>query len=312
MVEHKDMSEIKVISLFDGMSCGQIALERLGFKPQYFASEVDKYAIQVTQKNYPNTVQMGDVRNIHGGLFGDVGLVIAGSPCQGFSNAGKGLNFKDPRSALFFEFVRILRQAKPKYFLLENVRMKKEWQNIISLYLGVEPIRINSNLLSAQNRDRFYWTNIPFEGDLTDRGITWGNIRECSNCKNEHLYYSDKAIKWIQRHGLRKNKTLKIHKNDEKMQMVEASHFKNYSSQRFFGIVDRPIINTSSILPVCKTLPVLKTNEALRYVSPVECERLQTVPDNYTDNVSNTQRYKMLGNGMTVDVIVELLRGMKP
>ncbi|MFM6397329.1 MAG: DNA cytosine methyltransferase, partial [Planktothrix sp.] len=148
--------------LFDGMSCGQIALNRLGVKyDTYFASEIDSHAIKVTTHNYPSTIQLGDVTEIKGKNLPPIHLLIGGSPCQGFSAAGDQLNFSDPRSKLFFEFVRILKETNPTYFLLENVKMKKEYMDIISKELGVQPILINSNLVSAQNRERLYWTNIP-------------------------------------------------------------------------------------------------------------------------------------------------------
>ena len=154
---------MNVLSLFDGMSCGQIALNKLGIKyDNYFASEIDKYAIQVTQKNYPNTKQIGSVVDVKGEDLPNIDLLIGGSPCQGFSFAGKQLNFDDPRSKLFFEFVRILEETKPKYFLLENVKMKKEYYDVITDILEVEPIEINSSLVSAQSRKRMYWTNIPY------------------------------------------------------------------------------------------------------------------------------------------------------
>lgn len=152
---------MNVLSLFDGISCGQIALNRIGISyDNYFASEIDKYAIKVTQHNYPNTIQLGDVTTVKGENLPKIDLLIGGSPCQGFSFAGKQLNFNDPRSSLFFEFVRLLKEINPKYFLLENVKMKKEYQDVISSYLNVEPIEINSSLVSAQNRTRLYWTNI--------------------------------------------------------------------------------------------------------------------------------------------------------
>ena len=161
-----------VLSLFDGMSCGMVALERAGVHVDvYFASEIDKYATLVSQKNYPHIHQLGDVTKINPGHLPVIDLLIGGSPCQGFSIAGKGLNFEDPKSRLFFEYVRLLKECKPKYFLLENVRMKKEWADIISDYLGVEPIEINSNLVSAQNRKRLYWTNIPGVCQPTDKHI---------------------------------------------------------------------------------------------------------------------------------------------
>lgn len=143
-----------VLSLFDGMSCGQIALNRVGIKyDNYFASEIDKHAIKVTQTNYPNTIQLGDVTKVKGSDLPKIDLLIGGSPCQGFSFAGKGLNFEDPRSKLFFEFVRLKNETQPKYWMLENVKMKAEHQNIISEILGVKPILINSELVSAQRWD---------------------------------------------------------------------------------------------------------------------------------------------------------------
>lgn len=174
---------MNVLSLFDGMSCGQIALNRLGIKyDKYFACEIDKYAMQVTQYNFPDTIQLGDVQFVTKETFGNhkIDLVIGGSPCQGFSFAGKQLNFEDPRSALFFEFVRLVSELKPKYFLLENVKMKKQYQDVITEYMGVEPIEINSALVSAQNRRRLYWTNIPNVGQPEDKGIVLKDILDHS------------------------------------------------------------------------------------------------------------------------------------
>ncbi len=183
---------MKVLSLFDGMSCTQIALKNLGIKVDtYYASEIDKYGIQIAKKNFPNTIHLGDVKDIKGKDLPEIDLIVAGSPCQGFSFAGKQLAFDDPRSALFFEFVRILKEVKPKYFLLENVRMKKEFQAVISeqvsnIYpectsgglFGIEPILINSALLSAQNRNRLYWTNIPGIEQPDDLGIVLRDVLE--------------------------------------------------------------------------------------------------------------------------------------
>ena len=170
---------MNILSLFDGMSCGRLALDRLGIKvDKYYASEIDKYAIQVSSANYPDIIQIGDVCDVKGEDYPDIGLVMAGSPCQGFSFAGNQLAFDDPRSALFFEFVRILKEVKPKYFLLENVKMKKEFLDVISEQVGVEPILINSALVSAQNRLRYYWTNIPGVEQPEDRGIVLKDILE--------------------------------------------------------------------------------------------------------------------------------------
>ena len=277
---------MNVLSLFDGMSCGQIALERAKISIEnYFASEIDKWAIQITQKNYPDTIQLGDVSSWQDWHLPKIDLLLGGSPCQGFSIAGKRLNWNDPRSLLFFRYVDCLRWYKPKRFIFENVaRMKKEVQDAISYELGVEPVRINSNLVSAQNRDRLYWTNIPNITQPEDKKIYWNSVYdEDADC----FYYTKKSFAWINKCNKRKNKFYVYKSTDRiKMQMLEASHYKGYSNQRCFGVQDK---------------------RGIRYISPIECERLQTVLDNYTEGVSNSQRYKMLGNGWTVDVIVHIL-----
>ena len=169
---------MNVLSLFDGISCGQLALNRANINyDNYFASEIDKNAIKVTQHHYPNTVQLGDVTKIEF-IASKIDLLIGGSPCQSFSFAGKQLNFDDSRGKLFFEFVRLKNELQPKYFLLENVVMKKEYQDVITQYLGVEPIKINSSLVSAQNRVRLYWTNIPNVKEPEDRNISLSEILE--------------------------------------------------------------------------------------------------------------------------------------
>lgn len=156
---------MNVLSLFDGMSCARIALKELGIKvDKYFASEIDKYAIAQTRLNFPDTIQLGDVTQVDGYALPKIDLLVGGSPCQGFSFAGKQLNFKDPRSKLFFEYVRILKELRAKNpnikFMLENVRMRKEYEMVITNELGLFPVCINSSLVSAQNRIRLYWTNI--------------------------------------------------------------------------------------------------------------------------------------------------------
>ena len=173
------MKGINVLSLFDGMSCAMLALEKLGIPVKnYYASEIDKFAIKVSKKNYPNIIQLGDVTNWREWELPGIDLIIGGSPCQGFSNAGKRLNFDDPRSKLFFEFVDIVNHYNPKYFLLENVRMKEEHRQVITDYMKVEPIMINSALVSAQNRVRYYWTNIPAVKQPKDKGIILNDIVE--------------------------------------------------------------------------------------------------------------------------------------
>ena len=285
------MEKINVLSLFDGISCGHIALDKAGIPiNKYYASEIDKYAIKVTNKNYPETINLGDVTTVKGELFTEkIDLLIGGSPCQGFSQAGKMKNFDDPRSKLFWEYVRILQEVKPKYFLLENVVMKQEWQDIISEALGVKPIMIDSSLTSAATRKRLYWTNIPGVGQPEDLGITFGDIRE-RNVSEGSIYYTDKGLDWIRRHEKRTGKTLRIIGDSDKMQMLEASMYKKYSSQRFFGIED---------------------THGLRYITVTECERCMNVPDGYTDCCSNTQRYKQLGNGWEVNTITHIFRTLK-
>ena len=285
------MEKINVLSLFDGISCGHIALDKAGIPiNKYYASEIDKYAIKVTNKNYPETINLGDVTTVSGELFTEkIDLLIGGSPCQGFSQAGKMKNFDDPRSKLFWEYVRILQEVKPKYFLLENVVMKQEWQDIISEALGVKPIMIDSSLTSAATRKRLYWTNIPGVGQPEDLGITFGDIRE-RDVQEGSIYYTDKGLDWIRRHEKRTGKTLRIIGDSDKMQMLEASMYKKYSSQRFFGIED---------------------THGLRYITVTECERCMNVPDGYTDCCSNTQRYKQLGNGWEVNTIIHIFRTLK-
>ena len=174
---------INVLSLFDGLSCGSIALERAGIQVNsYYASEIDKWAIQIANKNYPGIIQLGDVTKFDETKLPKIDLLIGGSPCQGFSFAGKQLNFDDPRSKLFFVYVYMLKQLKPKYFLLENVRMAKQSQDVISEHLGVQPIKINSSLVSAQNRVRLYWTNIPNVTQPEDKGLKLKDILEIDGC----------------------------------------------------------------------------------------------------------------------------------
>lgn len=197
---------MNVLSLFDGMSCGRIALERAGIEvDNYYSSEIDKYAIQVADKNYPQDIKnrLGDVCNVSyrdktlknkhwEWESGNIDLLIGGSPCQGFSFAGKRLNFEDPRSKLFFEYVRLLKEIRPKYFLLENVPMKKESEEIISKELKCKPVKINSSLVSAQNRERLYWTNIEFDANIKDKGLILKDILENIDFNLDREKYSYK------------------------------------------------------------------------------------------------------------------------
>lgn len=466
---------MKVLSLFDGMSCGQLALKKLGIKvDKYYASEIDKYAIQITQKNFPETIQLGDVCNLNPDDFMDVDLILCGSPCQGFSFAGKQLAFDDPRSALFFEFIRLLQAIKPKYFLLENVPMKLEFLQIITeqvsscypdfqgddLFSGViKPILINSALLSAQSRQRYYWTNIPGVEQPEDKGIVLRDIleddfdseKEKSYCLDAN-YYKGASVEQYQKKSRRQlvnkpdkfpspqrvgtatdvkgidmmkrvygqrgksptllttnssvpkiekelddtlftgNEKVNIYSEDGKSPVAGRLVGRAYDEEgkrldRFGDSVSgktnqmlelRQDEKSNALTTVTKdnilikelledermlvdvenkklliaeatkkgytviedgdcfdiNYPESKTrrgrnmkykcnaltptaqdlmrfeNLTWRKLLPIECERLQTVPDNYTEGVSNTRRYHMLGNGWTVDVIAHILKNM--
>ena len=486
---------MNVLSLFDGMSCGMIALDRLGIKvDNYYASEIDKYAIQVSQANYPDIIQVGDITKLDLSTLPKIDLVMGGSPCQGFSFAGKQLAFDDPRSALFFEFVKCVDTLKPKYFLLENVKMKKEYLDIISEYMGVEPIFINSSLVSAQSRQRYYWTNIPGIEQPKERGIVLRDILEDqvgsehyvgdnmqknykggnqlnpnyksqantihnsdkksgTICAGTHGYANGyvgdkhKPVKQTERNARHLKQlddkslcmTATMYKGagnngmtlvpqklvddtsdlPEKSQTIKSQYYKsskanfersgtfhatgipqklvsdkpqddkldkmttkdgkaycvtaNYDAARPKNSMDRkqrtmiPLEDgqelpsgteyiydetnkshkpqhigtavdikaaawrgrynedgsisqklelrkdekTNTITTVQKDNVLTKDEVYWRKLTPLECERLQTVPDNYTNHVSNTQRYKMLGNGWTIEVIAHILKNME-
>lgn len=317
------MDKINVLSTFDGMSCGQIALNTVGIEcDNYFASEIDKHAIKVTQNNYPNTIQLGDVTKVKGCDLPNIDLLIGGSPCQGFSFAGKGLNFEDPRSKLFFEFVRLKNETQPKYWMLENVKMKVEHQNIISEILGVKPILINSELVSAQSRERFYWTNIPITELPKDKGILLKDIIEIGEpIKDKSQTILATIYKENAKSMIKRNKAgLLVKMSSENPRIKEISitdrgirpHRNDKHKDGISGIGTIHYPDTKSYTITANHAPKTLTEIiGWRKLSPLECERLQTVPDNYTDCVSDTQRYKMLGNGWTVDVIAHIFKGMK-
>lgn len=277
-----------VLSLFDGMSCGQIGLDKADVKyNKYYASEINKYAIQVTQKNYPNTIQLGTVTDIVKEQLPEIDLLIGGSPCQGFSFAGDQLNFDDPRSKLFFEFVRLKNELNPKYFLLENVRMKQEYQDVITEYLGVSPVELNSREFVPHNRPRLYWTNIPL--DLLNIPAMTQKLEDVllpdADPRLEKFMLSEKAKAYMSR--LRNGKPRwEFHTN--KLQGVAACLTANMYKGVPYGVI----------------------KEKMRRLHPIECERLQGVPDDYTNSVSTTQRLEMLGNGWTVDAVAHIFKGM--
>src|SRR5210317_71819 len=303
---------LNVLSLFDGMSCGRIALDRCGIPVNvYYASEIDKYAIEIAKKNYPDTIHLGDVRDVKGDDLANIDLLIGGSPCQGFSFAGGQLNFDDPRSKLFFEFVRIKNETQPKYFLLENVKMRKESEYVISDMLGVKPIEINSNLFSAQNRKRLYWTNIPFDRAITDKNIKLKDIiehgivdRDKSHCLDANYWKGGNLTSYFE-----KSRRQLVFSEDG-LCHVGLADVNGYDlMKRVYHIEGK-----SPTLNACtggNREPKIAVGETLwRKLTPLECERLQTVPEGYTEGVSNTQRYKMLGNGWTVDVVAHIFNGL--
>jgi DNA-cytosine methyltransferase len=257
-------------------------------------------------------IHLGDVREVKADSLPKIDLLIGGSPCQGFSFAGKQLNFDDPRSKLFWEYVRLLKDLKPKYFLLENVKMKKESMDVITEALGVEPIFINSNLVSAQNRQRYYWTNIPMDKLPDDKGVVLADIledghvdRDKSHCIDANYFKGGNLKSYFEKHRRQ------LVFSDDGMCHVGDADLKGHDYNRRVYLPDGkgPSLCASSggnLEP--KTY--IKPN-SWRKLTPLECERLQTVPEGYTDHVSNTQRYKMLGNGWTVDVIKHIFEGVK-
>ena len=320
-----------VLSLFDGMSCGRIALERVGIEiDKYFASEVDRHSIKVSHHNYPNIIQIGDVRNIYfqdGVLYtphksydiGKIDLMIGGSPCQQFSFAGKqqgastknkievttlshylelkSQNFEfEGQSYLFWEYMRLLNEIKPKYFLLENVKMNKKWETVLNDAIGVTPININSSLVSAQSRERLYWSNIPNIDQPKDRDVSLEDILE-QNVSYD-VYYSNDSREYS---NYDKNK---VDKSINKITPIQIGNSKQ------FGNAVRNT-NKAYTLRASNCNGILNEDYLIRKFTPIECERLQTVPDNYTEVASPSQRRKMLGNGWTVDVIAHILKGLK-
>jgi DNA-cytosine methyltransferase len=304
---------MNVLSLFDGMSCGQLALERAGIQvTNYYAAEIDKFAIKVTQANFPSTLQLGDVTAIDPAKLPKIDILIGGSPCQGFSFAGKQLNFDDPRSKLFWEYVRLLNALKPKYFLLENVKMKKESMDVITEALGVEPIFINSNLVSAQNRQRYYWTNIPVDKLPDDKGIVLADVledghvdRDKSHCIDANYFKGGNLKSYFEKH-----RRQLVFSKDGMCHVGDAGISDKYA---YVNRVYHPSGKGPSLVASDGghlQPKVSKGTTEYRKLTPLECERLQTVPEGYTDHVSDTQRYKMLGNGWTVDVVSHIMKGM--
>lgn len=327
------MKKLTVLSLFDGLSSGMIALDNLGIKCEYYASEIDKYAIKVSEDNYPGIIRVGCVTKLSykdGVLTGENGsynvgsidLLIGGSPCQGFSMAGKQIAFDDPRSKLYFEYERLLaelRVGNPSVkFMLENVKMKQESKDVITTRLGVQPIAINSKLVSAQNRYRLYWTNIEGVTEPQDEGILLKDILQTDF--NDKYRIKGGRLNWLKNFGEVKEQGGYIAFNPTKAKcltvraepswnctyIMQWPHGSNKGGYR--GVDGKtPAMTTSS----WESNNLLLNEGIVRKLTPEECEKLQTVPVGYTKCVSDSQRYKMLGNGWTVKVIEHILSSLK-
>lgn len=324
---------MNVLSLFDGVSCGQLALQRAGVVVhKYYASEIDQRAVDVTQRHWPDTIQLGDIKTINTTNLPPIDLIMGGSPCQGFSVAsGRPKNFKDERSALVFDFIDIVNKLKPKYWLLENVRMAKECKEYIDYELGVKANQVNSADFSAQDRIRLYWTNIPFSMDWDKDASTVEDILE-PEVDTKYVVEPRRAVTILDNEVNRRkiayigtdsiqNRIYKIH---GKSVTINA---KAGGLGAKTGLYALPALRVDKVTPTynggrfkpsaakfntitaCDRHGIL-TNHFIRRLTPVECERLQTLPDNYTSGHSDTQRYKMIGNGWTVDLLAHIFKGM--
>lgn len=290
--------KINVLSLFDGISCGQIALERAGIEVEnYFASEIDKHAIKVTQANYPKTIQLGSVTEVKASDLPNIDLLIGGSPCQGFSIAGKKLNFDDDRSKLFFEFVRLKNELNPKYFLLENVRMTDDIADAIDELLGVERIYIDSRNFTGMIRKRYYWTNIPI-GEIPTKNVSIEDLLDDEPFDRDLDFFLDRT-KYEPTTSYDGIITINPRNNNGK---------QTWQRGRVYDI-------KGSCPTICASLfdlNITKDHKTWRKLTINECEKLQGIPKNYTSIVSKNERGKQLGNGWNVDTVAfifSFLRG---
>jgi len=314
------MKTINVLSLFDGISIAQQALKEVEIPiKNYYASEIDKWAIAITQKNFPSTIQLGDVRNVEKEMVEDIDLIIGGSPCQDLSIAKKNREgLQGSRSGLFYEFVRLVKEVKPKYFILENVNsMSKESKQIITNELfGIEPVMINASLVSAQNRKRLFWVGklvgntyekVEIE-QPKDRGILLKDILE----ENVDEKYSVNCVAYNRKVGV---------KQDAIAVAQRGRHLVNGKRKDILGAKTEQRMefggNKSNTLSTVQKDSYVLQNYKIRKLTPIECERLQSLPDNYTAkgiingkeiDISDTQRYKTLGNGFNCEVIKHILR----
>ena len=355
---------LNVLSCFDGLSGGQLALEKAGIKVNtYYASEIDKYAIAVARYNFPDTCHLGDVRKIDTSRLPQIDLMLAGSPCTDLSFAGKQKGLVEgEQSSLFFDWWNLVQELKPKYIFLENVRMRREYKDKISKTLGFEPVAINSSLVSAQSRYRLYWFGVRVGNKYIDmpinqpkdKGIVLRHILETQSDNSTETHATPKQIGTavdirgydiIKRvyHPDGKSPTLTTMTGGHREPKIvcgayRGRYYKDGVRQDQFGSVAgktkqmlelRKDGKTNTITTVQKDNVLAKDEVYWRKLTVLECERLQTVPDGYTEfgmfhrkypdismsneikPVSNSQRYKMLGNGWTIDVIAHIMEGLR-
>lgn len=303
-----------VLGTFDGISCGQIALNKANVKyGTYFASEIDKYAISIAKYNYPETVHLGNIKHINPDDLPKIDLLFGGFPCQGFSYIGDQLGFDDPRSKLFFDLIKLKEKLNPKYFLFENVNMKNRDIDTISRICGVDPIAINSSLVSAQNRPRLYWTNIYSE----PMGLL-GDYLECKIKQPKELGYlmSDILETGVDERYFLTESAVKFYTENSEKQKIDGNGFRfkpTIGDRKSLTITTREGYRMDNNFVIVTKDGV----ERIRRLTPIECERLQTVPDDYTKYgtdtngnkvlISDTQRLKTLGNGWNCDTITYML-----
>ena len=297
---------MNILSLFDGISCAKIALEKLHIPiSNYYSSEIDKYALQVSSLNNPQIIQLGDIKGIKVSELPKIDLLIGGSPCQDLSNAQKGLGLEGMKSSLFYEYIKILKELEPKYFLLENV--KNKWGITMNKYLGVDFIEINSSFFSAQSRPRYYWTNIKFS--KTPSKYHKEVIKDiiCSNVDKKYYYVKNDLDQFISNHHTKINSDNVTNDGILKLFDIPKNIINDHERQRrVYSLKSK----SPTILARSDTTKILDNN-GVRKLTPLECERLQKIPDNYTSCCSDTQRYKMIGNAFNIDTVAHILKGLK-
>jgi len=299
-----------VLSLFDGISCGRVALDRAGIEvSKYYACEIEKNAIKVSAKNYPTILQLGDVQTAV--LPDSIDLLIGGSPCQDLSIAKKDRKgLEGDRSGLFWEYVRIKNELKPKYFILENVAsMPKKDKDIITREMGVEPVMFNASLVSAQCRKRLFWTNIKFELP-EDRGIVLKNILQDDAEVDDRMITKNHKAFCLDA-SYYKGSSMEHTIQRKARTMVKLGHIGNSNAQgnRVYSVDGKSVCLSANGGGGGAKTGLYEIN-GIRKLTPIECERLQGLPDNYTDGIANTNRYKCLGNAFNVDVIAHILKSI--